>query len=408
MAKIKQWAVVVLLWATGLQAEEHTLRSRSGQFVVRGFPAAPRFISYGFTGRVDYVRLDPAVLAVSCERIKERLLEELELADAWQGIINVRIFPVRNDNEPVRLTSVRFNDAWTYGLEVPEWIARQRLVKAVAQTVLTETANRKAVEHGAELPAWLLEGITAYLLANTPDGLTLETATRTVKRHAPEQSLRPVRELLRTGSALSLDELSWPREEWLEEDRYRHCAHLFTHELLHLRGGRRSLAQMITRMTEHLNWQTTFLDAFKAHFRGLIDLDKWWALTIAHVKGRDPMSVWPVEEALARLDEALATPMQVRMNLKELPHTAPVNLQTILAEWDDEQEEPWLAEKISQLQALRLRSPPQALPMVDGYLMALQNRQRGRLNQADTLRRLNELDAHRLKLNSQPAAPARR
>lgn len=409
MAKIRQWPWAVALLAASLQAEEQTLRSRSGQFLVRGLSLGPRFIDYGFTNRMDYVRLDPAVLAVSCERIKQRVLEELELPDAWKGSIDVRVFAVRQDNEPVRLTSVRFNDGWSYGLEIPEWVTRQRLVKAVSQAVLLEVANRKAAERAAELPIWLLEGLTTYLLANTPEGLTLEPATRTVKHHVAEQSLAPAREWLRSRAALTLDELSWPSEQLLNDPGYEHCAHLFVHELLQLRGGRRCLAQMVARLAEYYNWQTTFLDAFGAHFRGLVDLDKWWALMIAHIRGRDAMSVWPLEEAVARLDEVLLTPVQVRAKLEELPHTAPVTLQTIIAEWDDEQEELWLGQKISQLQAVRLRSPPEALPMLDGYLLALQNRARGRINQTDTVRRLNELDALRLKrTNPPPPAPVRR
>lgn len=397
-----------MLLAAGVQAQEQTLRSRSGQFVVRGLPAGRMFASFMATGQVDYVRLDPAVLAVSCERIKETLLAELELRDAWQGTINVRVFAVWRDQEPVRLTSIRYSDGWNYGLEVPEWITRERLVKAVAQAVLTEVANRRAVERGAEMPLWLLEGVTEYLLANTPEGLTLEAATRTVKRHGAQESLAKVRETLRSGSALTLDDLSWPRAEWFDDRTYANCAHLFVHELLHLRGGRRCLAQMIAGLAENYNWQTTFLEAFSAHFGGLIDLDKWWALTVAHTKGRDAMSVWPFEQALARMDEALATSMQLRVKLNALPQTTTVKLQTIMAEWDEDRQEPLLAQKVSQLRAVRLRSPPEALELVDGYMLALQNRLRRRVNQADTIRRLDELDAERTKLNSRPAAPARR
>jgi hypothetical protein len=390
-----------LLLSIGADAEQ-TLRSRSGQFLVTGLPATPRFASYSITNRVDYVRLDPAVLAVSCERVKEALLDELDMADAWQSPLNIRIFPVRHDNEPVRFTSIRYRDAWSYALEVPEWVPRARLVTAVVQAVLGEIANRRSQERAAELPTWLLEGLTTYLLANNPDGLILEPATRTMKRHAAAQSLAPVREALRAHSALTLDQLSWPKEE--PDIVYTHCAHLFVHELLELRGGRRSMAQMVWRLGEHYNWQTTFLTAFSPHFHRLVDLDKWWALSVAHVTGRDPMSLWPLEQALAHLDQILATPMQVRLKTSGLPGTTQVSLQNIMAEWEDKRQEPLIAQKISLLQALRLRAPPEALEAIDGYMLTLQSRLRGRLNKADTIRRLNDLDAQRMKLSPPQAA----
>jgi hypothetical protein len=403
VAKISQSGsafALVLLLATAGYAQQ-TLRSRSGQFLVTGVPVAARFVSAS-TNRVDYVRLDPAVLAVSCERIKETLLGEFEMPDAWQGAVNIRIFPVREDNEPVRLTSIRYNDGWSYGLEMPEWISRARLVTAVVNAVLAEVANRRSPERPAELPLWILEGISAYLLANNPDGLILEPATRTFKRHGAEESLGRVREVLRTRSALSLDQLSWPREE--PDSLYTHCAHLFVHELLQLRDGRRCMAQMLAHLAEHYNWQTTFLAAFNPHFQRLVDVDKWWALSVAHVTGRDPMSLWPLDQVLTQLDQTLAVPMQVRLKSAAAPSTTQVKLQSIITEWKEKRQEPLLMEKISQLQALRLRSPPEALEVIDGYMIALQNRLRARTKKPETIRRLNELDAQRLKLNPPQAA----
>ena len=404
MAKIRQSAFLIagaLLFSTAAHADQ-TLRSRSGQFVVTGIPAVPRFLSYTFTNSVDWVRLDPAALAVSCERIKEVLLTELDMADYWQSAVNIRIFPVREDNEPVQFTSVGYRDSWRYELEMPDWIMRTRLVTAIAQAVLTEIANRKATERAAEFPPWLVEGMSAYLMANNRDDLVLEPTMRTVKRYGRQESVAPIREALRTRSALTLDQLSWPRDD--ADVVYTHCAHLFVHELLHLRGGRRCMAEMVVRMGENYNWQTTFLASFGPHFHGLIDVDKWWALTVAHVTGRDPMSLLPLEQALTHLDQTLTTPMQVRGTNSVLPGTAEVRLQIILAEWDDKRQMPLLTQKVSQLQALRLRSPPEALGVIDGYMVTLQNRLRKRMNTPETIRRLNDLDAQRMKLSPPQAA----
>lgn len=351
---------------------------------------------------MDWVRLDPAALAVSCERIKETLLSELEMADRWQSSVHIRMFPVRDDNEPVQFTSVRYRDGWGYELEMPDWIMRTRLVMAVSQAVLSEIANRKADDRAAELPRWLVEGVTTYLLANNPDALILEPTMRTVKRHGFNESIKRVREALRAQSALTFDQLSWPKDE--PDPIYTHCAHLFVHELLHLRGGRRCMAEMVSRLAENYNWQTTFLAAFNQHFHALVDVDKWWALTVAHITGRDPMALLPLEQVLNHLKQTLAIPMQVRGTNSVLPGTAEVRLQTLLGEWDDKRQAPLLMQKISQLQALRLRSPPEALGVIDGYMLTLQNRLKRRVNKADTVRRLNDLDLQRMQLSPQQAA----
>jgi hypothetical protein len=389
VAKISQITSAILLFAAATQADQ-TLRSRSGQFIVSGIPSVPRFLSYTFTNSADWVRLEPAALAVTCERIKETLLNELEMSDQWQSPLNIRIFPVRADSEPVHFTSICYRDGWTYALEMPDWIMRSRLVIAVTQAVLTEIANRKARDRGAELPLWLLEGMPAYLMANNKDSLILEPATRIVRRQAFQESIAPIRDALRISSALTLNELSWPKAD--VDPVYTHCAHLFVHELLHLRGGRRCMADMVTRLAENYNWQTTFLGSFNTHFGALVDVDKWWALAIAHLTGRDPMSLLPLEQALSHLAQTLLTAMQIRGTNSVLPGTAEVKLQTIIAEWDDKRQAPLLTQKISQLQALRLRSPPEALPVVDGYMLALQNRLKRRVSKAETIRQLNQLD----------------
>ena len=408
MVKTSQSTLLIataLLLPAAVHADQ-TLRSRSGQFIVTGIPSVPRILSYTFTNSVDWVRLDPAALAVSCERIKEVLLGELELADYWQSPLNIRIYPVREDNEPVQFTSICFRDGWGYELEMPDWIMRSRLVTAIAQAVLTEIANRKATERAAEFPPWLIEGLSAYVIANNRDSLILEPTMRTVKRQVHSESVAPIREALRTRSALTLDQLSWPRDD--ADALYTHCAHLFVHELLHLRGGRRSMADMIARLAENYNWQTTFLSAFSPHFQGLIEVDKWWALAVAHLTGRDPMSLLPLDTVLTHLEQTLATSIQVRGTNSVLPGPTEVKLQTLVSEWEDRRLTPLLTQKISHLQALRLRSPAEALAVIDGYMLALQSRVKKRASKSETIRRLNEMDVQRLRLNPPQAAQAGR
>src|SRR5262245_47110801 len=58
--------------------EPITVRSQSAQFVVRGLPFGPP-LAGSSTGRVSYLRLDPSLTAVSLERIRQALAEQLGL-----------------------------------------------------------------------------------------------------------------------------------------------------------------------------------------------------------------------------------------------------------------------------------------------------------------------------------------
>lgn len=396
-----------------------TLRSQSGQFIVRGLPVSVPLGSSSTQVEGESVRLDPAVLAVGCERIKHALLEELALPDNWRGSIHLNLHPYRHDNEVVQVTSVRFQNGWSYFLELPEVLERTRLVRAVVQALLSEIANRRSVERAAELPWWLIEGMPAYLRANDPGILNLQLATRISKRHGPDESLKSVRKLLRSRAALTLDELSWPSERLIDGTDlhlFQVCSHLFVHELLRLREGGKCLGRMVVSAADNLNWQTTFLRAFHASFPRLIDADKWWALTVAHVAARDPMSVWPLAETLAQLRNILVTPVQTRTIATALPTSAEIELRTVVTEWDVSRCEPVLRQKLMQLQALRLRAAPQALPIIDGYLLALQQYLYGAAKmagskaeiiapnrKAELLRRVAQLDALRERLESPPS-----
>src|SRR5262249_50132296 len=164
--------------------------------------------------------------------------------------------------------------------------------------------------------------------------------------------------------------LNWPPAGQLTGDGlevYQSCAHLFVHELLRLKYGRECLTEMLLLLPDSLNWQTAFLGAFRPHFPRLIDADKWWALTVVHVTGRDPFSVLSREETWRQFEEILATPIQVRLQPGELPISISVKLQNILAEWDYARQSSLLGQKINHLHALRLRAAQELTDLIDGY-----------------------------------------
>ncbi len=399
--------------------EPISIRSQSGQFIVRGLPLGPPVSGYS-TSAVLYLRLDPTLTAVSLERIRQTLVEEtLGLNDKWRGLITVATHPVQEDDPAARITTTRYADGWGYRVDLPERIDKERFINVAVRVILIEIANRAATAREAELPPWLAEGLSAELQAASLASLALEPAPAVNRSARSLDSMRSVREILRRRPALSFDALNMPTAEQLSggnAEVYRACAHLFVHELLRLRGGRDALREMLLRLPENLNWQTTFLRAFASHFPRLIDADKWYALNIAHVTGRDPMSVWPLETAWKQLDEILATKVQVRLGPNELPIDTTVTLQRIITEWDFARQQPVLLQKVERLLALRQRVPPELMELLDGYARVLQSYASGRPPRRqpsplaaggtkrlpaairDLLEQLDKLDARREKL----------
>jgi len=70
--------------------EPMILTSASKQFVVKGKPQRSVFAS---SGKDDQIHINPAVLVVSCERIKEAVARELGWINSWRGVIFVNVHP---------------------------------------------------------------------------------------------------------------------------------------------------------------------------------------------------------------------------------------------------------------------------------------------------------------------------
>jgi hypothetical protein len=407
--------------------EPVSIRSQSGQFVVRGLPLGPPVSGFS-TSSVHYLRLDPTLTAVSLERIRQTLVEDtLGLKREWRGLITVTTRPVQEDNPSTLITSERFTDGWGYRVELPERIDKEQFINMAVRVMLLEIANRAATTREAEMPPWLAEGLSAELQAGTLSTLALEPAPPMDRSGRKPDPLRSVREILRRRPALKFDELNMPTVEQVSggnAELYRACAHMFVHELLRLRGGREALRDMLARLPENLNWQTTFLRSFASQFPRLIDADKWYSLNVAHVSGRDPMSTLPSETTWTQLDEILATKVQVRLATTELPMDTTVTLQRIITEWDFPRQQPVLSQKVERLQALRPRASPELAELVDAYARALQSYANGRPPRTQpsplaadgskrlpaavrtVLQQLDELDTRRAKLRGGPTVHA--
>jgi len=406
--------------------EPVTLRSHSGQFLVRGLPVGAPRVSPS-TNILAYIRLDPALFAVSCERIKEAVLGELGAKDVWKGKIFVSVHPVKDDHEPIVITATHYTDGWSYHMDIPEMVDGPRLIKSVVEVLLQEMANRDSRSRlAAELPLWLPEGFAAHLQATILSNFTLEPETRINRGEKGADPLAHAREYLRAHPPLSLDDLNWPTEEQFSGnggETYRCCAQLFVYELLRLPDGRSCLREMLARLTENLNWQTAFLQAFGAHFQRLLDLDKWWSLHLVHLIGQGFASAWMRPEFCQQLQDILTTSVQVRLSPVELPLTTQVKLQIILGEWEFPRQQPTLREMVTRLKALRLRASAEFIRLVDDYRQTLETYVQRRRDAggstsrverspkskfivSETIKRLDDLDARLAVLRTETNAPA--
>ena len=426
-------------------ADMVTAYSLSGQFVARS-PRRPVALSGGPTVRPipggflldsqiqpsadSPVPLDPALLVISCEDIKQSLLTTLGWSDQWRGKINLFINPSLPPEQGPSLTGRPGPEGWSYQLVLPSPIQSRQLLLAVVQALLVEMANRDAGAQSAEVPQWLITGISAHLQAGSLTSLVLRPQVSTSVDQVRLDRLDAVRAQLRQRPPLTFQELSWPEAGQLTGDNYEFysgCSQLFFEDLLRFRDGRRCLDQMIRQLPRHLNWQTSFLQAFSPHFAQLLDVEKWWDLACVSFSQVDVADRFSPEDSWIKFQDALAVPVEIRRSADELPVPSQITLQEVVATWDPRRAAPVLGRAIESLELLRLKAAPELAALMDGYLASLRSWMndtrpdspmwgaRESQNQLASLRyftckELNALDERRAALQSKkisPAAPSR-
>jgi hypothetical protein len=404
-----------------------SMRSYSGQFIAYASRSArlPPSLSSVATNQ-DFVQLEPTLATVSCERIKQLLLRELNVTAPWRGTIYLVLYPASGAGDTVTIKSEGFKNGWQYRVELPTVVARPRYVRAIVQVLLLELANRRTPGRGAEIPHWLVEGFSQLLLASSeveiilsppraaPNGLNISASFAASRK---QTLLQLANQKLGGRPPLTFDALSWPTEHDLADgaggQAYRGSAQLFVSELLRFPDGRACLQTMLSRLSQHRNWQFAFLEAFHTHFQRPLDVEKWWALSLAQASGRYTAQVWPLVESWQKLDQAIHAAAQVRTRTNELPLRAEVSLQTIIREWDPLRQTQALANTLRELGLLRPHIAQEYAGLVQDYCQAigeyLQQRDRGASNTPfaglageAAILRLNVLDTRRMALRPGP------
>lgn len=404
--------------------EARPVRSQSGQFVVsRARRGAWTPAASALATNAQFLELEPTLLVVSCERIKQAMTRELGLATPWRGRILVRLRTATRADDPITVTLEQFRDGWNYRVDLPDIVERARLVRVLVEVLLLETANQRATGRSTELPPWLAVGFAERLVSSSEASLLFPPPRGSVGAVAlvpivvtnSPDPLATARARLREQSPLTLQELSWPVERDFAGETsaaYRASAQLLVSELLRLTDGAACFRALLNELPQYFNWQAAFLKAFHPHFARLLDLEKWWSLQSVSFAGRDPAHPWPAGESWRKLDEALHVPAQVRAAANQLPSgSASIPLQRVIREWDSVRQTTALRGSLQQLDLLRQRLAPELLPLLTDYrrVVATYLEQKEKLGislaggraarpalkqlMADTVRQLDKLDA---------------
>ncbi len=430
-------------WAQSRLVQPVTARSHSGQFLIQGL-AQPYPLSDNLrrSAATNWIRLTPPLAAVSCERIKEALLERLDCRDRWQGRIFVSLRPIRRPEDGCQVTQTRFTDGWTYRLDLPDAVEPTKFVRAVVSVLIAERAHRFRAGEATDVPAWLVDGLAQELLSDRALDLVVRPPDTLVNSLNVRQTSRQDRRTPTLSAAqtfftdgrtpLTFDELCRPAPEAFVDETasaFRYSSQLFVHELLLLRNGRASLGAMLDRLGQCRNWQAALLQTFPSHFARLLDVDKWWELHRLGFPERGVSVTWGVAASLNKLEEALPVAVQRQVGTNNPGPRATIPLQAFLQQADEARQLELLPGKIQQLQSLPLRAAPEVAPLVGNYIRTLEDYRHQlfrnshapppqRMNRfmfnrvlRNAIRQLDALDAARFQLaqphvSPPPGAPA--
>ena len=376
------------------------------------------------------ISLEPALLATSCDRIRNALLIELGYSRPAQttfqkkkpdaGLIFLTVFPARN--QPVTISAIPGKAGWNYRVDLPGEIAPSQLISIVVNALLLNLVNQPEGGGSFEIPRWFTDGLAAHLQASSLADLALQPDAGVPVRFDPTAGPRT---RLKQKAPLTFEDLSWP--ESLPKERaelFEDSAQIFLSELMRLPDGRSHLRQMLARLPDFRNWQYGFLDAFQPQFSTLRDVEKWWAITQVSYSGYDPARAMTLEESHRQLENALRVPVEYQTRQVVQPKRLELPLQEIIEKWDYPRQKTVLQKNLLQLRALLIRASREFIPLVADYINTLDNYTAQREQSVSTvppkgkapptaaeasalaIRRLNQLDQKLFSLAPQTASAA--
>lgn len=304
-----------------------TISSHSGQFIVHGSSGTRLRPRDTGTNAAAYISVEAQSLAVTAERVKRAFLQELLAGDHFQDKVHAIVLDLAPPTQPIQIISQIFSDGLQYRMLVPGHVEHARLIRGLVQILLAEFANRGA-HRCAELPRWLVEGMTRQVLASAVPTYVVNEVSSAVEVLGYDR-LSYTRSFLSTNTPMTVQELSFYSGS-AEEERFAASAHLMVHELLKLKGGPGLMINFLRALPAGLNWQTAFYQVYGAHFNGALAFEKWWMLAWHDQKNRPKQEVWPRETGIARLDALLLTSMELRVSTNSIPQRRDATLQEVI------------------------------------------------------------------------------
>jgi hypothetical protein len=350
-----------------------TILSQSGQFIVHG-TTARAFPPRRTPDDPPLIELEPQLVAVTAERTKRAFLEELAVRDNFTDKIHMLLLNRGTPEQPITVVSHIHTDGFQYQVGLPVYLETYRLTKAIMQVLLQDYSNR-AARRSAELPSWLVEGMTRQVLSGLVPASVANRKPQTVERRGFDR-LERTRAYFQTNNPLTIQELSFsnlPGMNLEERFRYESSAHLLVHELLRLRGGPALMSAFIQSLPRALNWQTAFHGVYQHYFRTPLDLEKWWMLSCLEVKKREARQTWAAPVSLERLDALLRVSLEYRVSTNAIPERREATLQEVLNLADFGMQRELLGQKLQQIYFLAVNLSDEVAPIAQAYEQAIES-----------------------------------
>ena len=344
--------------------------SQSGQFTVH--ISSVSFRPIPATNNPAIVLLEPQLVVIAAERTKNAICQQLRIPDTFSDKIHFTVLDRAPLGQPVTVVSQIHPDGFVYKVGIPIQIDGIQFAKGLMHVILLEYANRNA-RRCAELPLWLIEGMTRQTITAVQPTYVLNRNPVTIER-AGYDRLAITRAFLQTNTPASIQELSFPRfagaaEE--ERSRFQASSHLLVHRLLALPDGPALMARFIQTLPHTHNWQTALFSVYKQHFNGPLPFEKWWMLNWIEFRKRENPEHWPLALTLNRLDSLLLTPLEIRSETNNIPTHTQATLQQLILTADFGTQREIISQKIQQMFFLSVSVPSEALPLWSAYQRAL-------------------------------------
>lgn len=366
--------------------------SASRQFFVIGHPpGAPKGAPPLSQIRADHLQMDPSVLAMACERVKQELYLMLLLDDEWMSTISVIIEGRAPPEQPISITAIAGSRGLNYRIVLPGQIPKQRLIRTIVRALLLEIINRKTSGTRVnEVPLWLQEGLAAHLFATQGDilmqgitervfglnGAKIVTGARTPTTfdRTYEDSLAATYRHIQLNQPLDFAHLNLPEPEQLtgyEWKTYQHSSHLFVAELMRLPEGPENLSNLLKILRDYHNPQLAFIKAFQPQFQTALAIEKWWSLVLVDFQGRDANLRWGENRALDHLNEILYAPVVIRANTNTVPITREMHFQQLIRDTSFDQHKPILKHALKKLLIVQLNAHKDLARLINDYRLTI-------------------------------------